>query len=464
MTLTGHLNAEAETSTKNNSEVSASAQPQGSCKSDFLLQDGINSEFRFSKQAFLFTLNNLPKAKTILINIGINSLVHDTGLLNIRSFKNFIKDIAELVNSGTDRNIAIVVSDYLEEIKPRYLHDKNMPSKETGLYSALVAMVHNDIANLFCDGFSEYSLNAIGISPHTANTDNAKAFKTLESIAFSRSKTADEKIDAIKNLLNTRKTSYQTKRPSAVSVTDIPPGNYEVIKKTADTLRGLFRNFPRTIPIVMENVSHGGELGDEEFAARIAVAINADAFVTISRKGMLYTTDPGKNRRGKSPFYCYDTSRRSPFDADRQIGLSKKLNAAQYVNQHSKPIPMLLGSNNSPFAITKMFTENFSDNLPDFTLFVNSKNPKLPIEARHVSGKITIDSNAAKALVSGKGSLLLAGVTNIDGDFDKKSVVLIVDDNETEIGKGVVNCPSCDIKNLNKDFEIISREKMRMSL
>ena len=34
--------AEAETSTKNNSEVSASAQPQGSCKSDFLLQHGID--------------------------------------------------------------------------------------------------------------------------------------------------------------------------------------------------------------------------------------------------------------------------------------------------------------------------------------------------------------------------------------------------------------------------------------
>ena len=31
----------AETSTKNNSEVSASAQPQGSCKSNFLLQHGI---------------------------------------------------------------------------------------------------------------------------------------------------------------------------------------------------------------------------------------------------------------------------------------------------------------------------------------------------------------------------------------------------------------------------------------
>lgn len=417
----------------------------------------LDLEFAHSKQAFLFTLSNLSKAKTIVVNIGVNSLVHDTGLLNIRTFKNFIKDISELINSRADRNIVIVVSDYLEEIKPKYLQNQDMPSKDSGLYSALVAMVHNDLANLFCDEFSEYSLRAIGVALGFDNSSELnKTLKNLESIAFSQTKNAETKIDAIKDLLNNKKASHLPRHAR--------------LRKTAETLRGLFRNFPRTIPIVMEDVEN--EHYDEEFAARIAVAINADALVAISKKGMLYTTDPGKRTDYNLPFYCYDTGRRTPFEESRKNALSKKLNAAEYVNRNSKPIPMLLASNDRPFAITNMFSEDSIENiltkgeLFSFTMFVNSKNTSLPIEARHISGKITIDSNAAKALVNEKRSLLLAGVTGIDGSFRAKNVVSIVDESDNEIGKGVVNFSYEDINSLmtdkNKDSEIISREKMRL--
>ena len=415
----------------------------------------LNQEFKLSQTAFLYTLQNLPKAKNIVVNIGLNSLVHDTGLLNIRSFKNFIKDIAELINSKADRNIVIVVSNYLDGVKTKYLPGKTFPSKESGLYSALIAMVHNDLANLFCDGFGEYSLNAIGVSLSATGQDNAselnKNFKNLESIAFSSSKNSEEKIDAIKALLNSKKTivkqTYQQNR----------------IRKTADTLKGLFRHFPRTIPIVMEDALLEQELGDEEFAARIATAINADVLVAVSKKGMLYTTDPKKTNVNQAKFYCYDTGRKSPFEETRKKELSKKLNAAIYANNHG--VPILLTSNNKPFAITNMFATELTElteTFPTFTLFINSQNNLLPIEARCILGKIIVDSNAAKIISSGKSSLLLAGVTKIEGNFNAKSVVLIESDKGVEIAKGVVNCPSNEIKNYNKDFELISHEKMRL--
>jgi len=417
----------------------------------------LDKEFLHSKQAFLFALGKLPKAKTIVINIGVNSLVHDTGLLNIRSFKNFIKDVAELINSRPDRHVVIVVSDYIEKSLPKYLHD--MPSKSSALYSAFVALVHNDLANLFSDGFAEFSFWAIGVS--AVGSDNSrelnKILKNLESIAFSQTKSAEVKVDAIKNLLNNRK---------------VGTGVSSDIKKTTETLRGLLRHFPRTIPIVMEDVAHENEHGDEEFAAKIAVAMNADALIAISKKGMLFTVDPNKQVSRAVPFYCYDTGRNAPFAESRMAKLAKKLNAAAYLGEHSKPIPMLLAANDRPFAITNMFSEDIIDgicgggNLPNFTIFANSKNAALPIDVRYISGKIVIDSNAVKALVDEKRSLLLAGVVEIDGDFEAKSVVLIADGAGKEIGKGVVNSSSEEIraakKESAKDSEIISREKMRI--
>ena len=398
-----------------------------------------------AKQAFLFALGKLPQAKTIVVNIGVNSLVHDTGLFNIRTFKNFIKDITELINSRPDRHVVIVISDYLEKSQPKYLTD--MPSKNSGLYSALVTLIQNDLVNLFSDGFSEYSLRAIGLSAENeTHTDANKLIKNLESIAFSQSKDADAKLAAIKELLNTKK----EKAPQPQ------------LRKIIDTLRGLFRHFPRTIPIVMEDIAHPGQHADEEFAAQIAVQLNADVLVAISKKGMLFQTDP--KRRIGTPIRAYDTGQPSSFDEARIHDLSKKLNAAAIVTSGVKHIPMLLCANSQPFAITNMFNDpNENEN---FTIFINSQSQDLPIESRYTAGSVVIDKNAARALVDEKGSLLLAGVVKVEGDFDARSVVQILDESNAEIGKGVINFASAEINNdeinSNGGAEIISREKMRL--
>ena len=434
----------------------------------------LDAEFSHSKQAFLHVLNTLPTAKTIVINIGVNSLVYDTGLLNLRTFKNFIKDVSELTNSRSDRHVIIVVSDYLDGVKHKYLQQKeDMPAINSNYYSALLTLAHNDLANLFCEGFSDYSLRAIGISLSAFGYENSgelnKIFKTLESIAFSQNKSTDVKITAIKDLLNSKrniiKASYQKNR----------------VKKTTDTLKGLFRHFPRTIPIIMEDVSQENTMeGDEEFAARIAAAMDADAFLTISKKGMLFTVDPEKSATRALPFYCYDTGRKSPFTDSRQEKLSKKLNASAYLSEHKKLIPMLLSPVDRPFAITDIFSEKGREKIctkgafPTFTTFINSKSNSLPVECRSASGSIKLDENAVKALIRKKGSLLLAGITEVDGDFETKSVVIIMDMDSNEIGRGVVNHNSSEIKRYMADLEegntlnlpeseVISRNKMRLN-
>ena len=60
------------------------------------------------------------------------------------------------------------------------------------------------------------------------------------------------------------------------------------------------------------------------------------------------------------------------------------------------------------------------------------------------SGIIYIDSGAAKALLNGK-SLLAAGITKVQGSFDKGENVLIVDHNENHLARGLISFNSNEI-------------------
>ena len=60
------------------------------------------------------------------------------------------------------------------------------------------------------------------------------------------------------------------------------------------------------------------------------------------------------------------------------------------------------------------------------------------------SGKVYVDSGAAKALSNGK-SLLAAGITQVKGIFEKGANVLIVDQNEKHLARGLVSFNSSEI-------------------
>ncbi len=66
-----------------------------------------------------------------------------------------------------------------------------------------------------------------------------------------------------------------------------------------------------------------------------------------------------------------------------------------------------------------------------------------------VKGKLVVDEGAAKALLTGKSSLLAIGVTNVQGSFGSGDVVEIVDPNNSTIARGAVAYPS-DVVNLFK--------------
>lgn len=444
-----------------------------------------------SKEAFLYSIKKLPSSKIIVINVGLSSLTYDTGFYNIRNLKNFIADVSELINSDSKKRVVIVVSDSIKNIKQQYFalqgtqkikktrtvinaEDSVQPidsiqevlNTDSSLYSALVSMVNSDIVNLFYDGFSNYNLRAIGFSVSSNGVDIVgglkKVLKSIESIAFQTSIKDDEKIAAIKKYLSSSKNITQTTSFKAVT------------QKTTETIKGLFKVYPRTIPIIMEDISQKiNSLDDDGFAARIAIAINADVMISISRKGMLYTVDPLKNDKAL-PFYCYDTSRSAPApfkEAGRKESLSKKLTAAKNMNEHKRSIPMLLAPYNSPNTIYNMFdSDKINDicvngELPFFTILINSTDISLPIENRLIAGTIFIDKNAAVALMN-KSSLLSVGITSVEGDFDRKATVAILDEKLVEIGRGVTDFSSKELQQKlesHTSVTVINRGKLRIN-
>ena len=78
------------------------------------------------------------------------------------------------------------------------------------------------------------------------------------------------------------------------------------------------------------------------------------------------------------------------------------------------------------------------------------------------TGKIYIDDGAVKALLNGK-SLLAAGITNLTGSFDKGANVLILDQKENHLARGLASFNSVEInkikgkkqsKEIEKNFRI----------
>ena len=69
------------------------------------------------------------------------------------------------------------------------------------------------------------------------------------------------------------------------------------------------------------------------------------------------------------------------------------------------------------------------------------------ISSLNSSGKIYIDPGAARALNQGK-SLLAAGIVKIEGDFEKGENVLVVDENNKNLARGLSSFTSTEINKI----------------
>ena len=98
-----------------------------------------------------------------------------------------------------------------------------------------------------------------------------------------------------------------------------------------------------------------------------------------------------------------------------------------------RPIKKIINNNNCTWFLTKISKLD--------------ARKKWIVSSINSSAKIYIDQGAANALINGK-SLLPAGITSVIGNFKKGDNVLVVDNNEKELARGLSSFSSDEINKI----------------
>jgi glutamate 5-kinase len=217
------------------------------------------------------------------------------------------------------------------------------------------------------------------------------------------------------------------------------------VRRTFDNLFKL-----NAIPIVNENDTTATseiKYGDNDrLAARVAQIIGADNLVILSDVDGLY--DQSKQKKIVAVVNKIDEKINSLINNKKNNygsgGISTKLDAAKICMNSGCHMFLANGKKENPI---KNMIKNKT--YTHFTPKISSLDAKKKwiIGSLNSTGVIFIDQGASRALANGK-SLLAAGVTKIIGSFNKGENVLIVDQNEGHLARGLASFNSTEINKI----------------
>ena len=217
------------------------------------------------------------------------------------------------------------------------------------------------------------------------------------------------------------------------------------VRRTFDNLFKL-----NAIPIVNENDTTATveiKYGDNDrLAARVAQIIGADTLVILSDVDGLY--DQSKQKKLISTVNKVDDKINSLINNKKNNygsgGISTKLDAAKICMNSGCHMFLANGKKNNP--IKEMIKNKIYTH---FTPKISSLDAKKKwiIGSLNSTGIIYIDQGASRALSNGK-SLLAAGIFKIKGSFNKGENVLVVDQNEKQLARGLASFNSEEINKI----------------
>ena len=205
--------------------------------------------------------------------------------------------------------------------------------------------------------------------------------------------------------------------------------HYRTVRATFDSLLSL-----GAVPIINENdavATSEFSLGDNDrLAALVAHLVTADVLVLLTDVDGLWTARPGtpgaapiRHVRSSADLAGVSVSGRGSFVGTG--GMTTKLQAATIacasgtttLIARADDAAGLLGQGRVPSDLGTWF-EPTGPHRPSRRLWM--------AHASQPDGRVLIDAGAARALTVGKKSLLLPGLTGLDGDFESGSVVDVV--------------------------------------
>ncbi|MEK9900447.1 MAG: glutamate 5-kinase [Rhodospirillaceae bacterium] len=208
------------------------------------------------------------------------------------------------------------------------------------------------------------------------------------------------------------------------------------------------------VPVINENDTVATDeirFGDNDrLAARVAQMMGADTCAILSDIDGLYTADPTTDPAAK---HVPEVDAITPEIAamagetagdDGSGGMITKIEAARVALQSGCRLVIADGREAHPLAAL--------DAGARATWFVSHAEPHTA-RKRWIAGtlkpegRVTVDAGAARALARGT-SLLPAGVTAVEGNFERGDPVIVCDDQGRELARGLIAYDSADAKRI----------------
>ncbi len=221
-----------------------------------------------------------------------------------------------------------------------------------------------------------------------------------------------------------------------------------------DTLQTLLEH--RIVPIVNENdavATSEIKVGDNDNLSALCVLLaEADLLILLTDQPGLFTADPRKNPKAELIPEVRNIDAAMRKLAGGSVtglgvgGMRTKLEAADLARRSGADVVIASGS--APDIVLRIAGgEKVGTRFPATDTPLEGRKRWIFGGAVPV-GRIVVDEGAARALLRGGGSLLPAGIVDVDGDFDRGDVVRLCGPEQEDLGRGIARYGSADVKKI----------------
>lgn len=212
------------------------------------------------------------------------------------------------------------------------------------------------------------------------------------------------------------------------------------------------------IPVINENDTVSYDefcIGDNDtLGALVANLIEADTYIILTDQKGLYNKDPRKNSDAQllSKVRAMDSAlldMASPEGGSLgKGGMYTKVKAAQKAATSGTETYIVYGKSEDGLLKVAAREEIGTQFEPEHTTMAAKK--RWILNQAHVLGKVIVDQGAQKALIEHKKSLLPIGVIDVKGTFQRGDIISCVNEKGEELGRGLCNYNSEEVKLLLK--------------
>ena len=346
----------------------------------------------------------ITNAKRIIIKFGTNVLRNDCGELSLPRIYSFIEDIAMLQRQGKE---VIIVTSGAVGLGKKKLGLKDMCA--VGLKQACAAIGQSKLMQIYSSGFDAYDITVAQILLTEEDFSNREKYLSL------------------RNTLN-----------ELLDLGVVPIINENDTVSTA----GLSQYYCTSQVSFSDN---------DKLSALVASELDADLLLMISDVDGLYDSNPKTDPEAEIISEVKKVSKDilslgQDASSGGRGGMKTKLEAARVVT-HSGGTA-LIANGKRPFIIKDIFNE-----IPLGTIFLPEKEMLSGKKrwigyASGVLGKVVVNEGAKKAILQKESSLLPIGIVDVLHEFEAGDVVSILDEDNVEIARGMVNYCSSDCRKI----------------